>query len=342
MRNPLHVVRDIPVVDLILIDAQFLFKDMYKHCKEIQLKLFKPSNISEQIIYIGAFNLCIDTILRMLILFKRFHKNITTTFNCNRVVIVNNLKSPPEQASINRMNSVMIEKKAMNVFQQVILRSEDTSDFIEIDKYFVNKFPSEYSISRCNIPYVIHESADPYVRVLLKYISFDQCIPKSDDLLMWWKYCLEQIDGYCSCIVADNENIEYTAALFVGFNMKSIKNTYYFDMSDVYAPFRFCKRKLRKAPPSEIVHTITKTFKLIDFFDIIKSKTIGSQIMDINSQIIMMFNEIKNTYWNNTIRIKTDELDDTLEYSWMLKAYYERKLPEILATFNRLFMFNAD
>lgn len=358
------VCRDNVKCKYVVASSNTIFCYIFKKCVNIQLSMFGCEGVKNNTyIYMNNFNIFLDTVFRMLVLFKRTFEKLRDKFDFGKMILVDDINEAPKKWFMwNYLTRTMTDddylfKSAIHKLKTLskLLDEDEKSDFDSWEEFLSQMYKGDYDFSFHYPPYRISNfyKKKETVKKFIYLISLTQMQLSQNEILMCWKYVLNVVsqlkdvkvfgstDGKFDLNIAHVFNSQRT--VFIAKEYAAIDNVFFYDFERLYYPASSVM--FGKFYPDVGIKLLKynggANKKLLEYFVDCERECHG-KILDINDfMTVEIFRNLNETYVKNRIDIVKPGKFTEDEYTWVSIDLFESFLPEVIKTFNKMFGFNV-
>lgn len=346
----------------IVVSSSTLFHRIYKKCVNVQLSMYGCDGVKKNTyIYLNNFNIFIDTVFRMLVMFKKEFKKLREKFDFSKMILINDLHETPKKwymwnyLTRTKANDDFIFKCAIHKLKTLskLLDDDEMYDYDSWEEFLSQTYKGDYDFSLHYPPYKISNfyKKQNVIKKFVYLISLTQMQLSQNEILEAWKYVLNVVSKNKNVKVFCCENGEFDfnichifnsqRTVFITKNYVCTENIFFYDFDRVFYPAG--SKIVNKFIPNndaKLLKYERDNKKLIDYFKMCEDECHG-KILDINDFMTMeIFRDLNSTYVKNVINVVKPNKFSEDEYMWVTVDLYESFLPEVLRVFGRIFEFN--
>lgn len=331
---------------------------MYIPRSHVQNKELSKAFYRYTYMYINNYNIFLDTILRMLVMWKKLYLEWKRDHCFEKIVIFHDytIDDVPQKYKVwsyilngdcneeALFKSLMIKLKAARFY----LTENEKDDYDIWMDLLCRKFPGEVDFSwhYAERYYDDHVKKRKFVKDILLLIGLTQMQLSHTEIFHCWEYVLSVIvSNFPDVRVICNESNTFDMNIAKICKGKTLFVCEEFDAIPDIVFYNFKRKyywKSNKEPPKVLssmqarvwnapTTTLLEHFKMCD-------KECNNRILDINDYMTTeMFKNLGDTYVKNTIDTIFPDYYDEDEYSWVTINIYETLVPKIKSDFERLF-----
>lgn len=359
------ICRDNPQFKYIVISASYLFKYMFPKCVNIQNAMYMFENGKyNSFIYLNNYTLFIDTVFRLLVMFKKLIKQWKHEFRYEKIVLINDLtpNDLPKRRDVyhpnmkRKLNEHELYKDAIRQLKylSIFLTDEEKYDYDSWEDYLCQTYKADYHFSLWypNARLSNYHVKMQYIKRFMFDIAAVQTQLTSVEMIEAFRYVMNVMKDtykYIAIYKCKSGNFDINLVhlfakyrtLYMVHRCAVYPNAFMYDFNYVYYPSTIkCIKSFEPDITVQLfVSRCKNKFRLIDLFDICERECHG-RILDINDYMTAeIFKDIISTYHHNKLDTVKPEIFDEDEYSWVTKAFYENFLDDVIIRFKNTFEF---
>lgn len=342
----------------VVMSCDIFFHRLFRKCVNIQLQMFRCPVKRSKYIYLNNFTIFVDTVFRMLALFKKDLNFLHNKFEFDKLILIDDIKDIPKKWKMydeldhHNLSDDYLFKGAIHKLQTLsrMLNESEMQDFDVWEEYLSQTYKGDYHFSLHFPNYTMCNEGmkRKLIRRFVHLISLTQMQLSQAEIESAWRYVLDVMNRCSNVSVYKCKNNKFDYDIVHIFNDQKVvfitkecvfvDNVFYYDFTKLYYP-AISWRKPRYEPDTnaKLIRYEPTNRRLISYFDDCQKECHGC-IMDINDYMTTeIFRDLNNTYIKNIVTVVQPDKFSETEYSWVTVDMYRDLLVRTIDTFNKLF-----